>query len=372
MRGQKLLRVRVGRSYNDKYNIHHEQRNAKLILGPATPLARYIKRLDNVCLLEPGYDLTHTFNAVPVLTGCPFVITFEDYLPRTPEDRPAPWLEQYLFHRLQRPQCIALLGMSEYGLRQMKHQNRGRPGLEKMLAKCEVLYPGIRPTRAAPKAAGKELNLLFVGSDFFRKGGPAVIRAHKALRAAGVPVRTTIVSSLRWSADDYIGPPDPKGVEAAKSDLTGVGISLHPALPNDQVRRLMEQADFLLLPTFHDTFGYVALEAMAAGTPVIATATCAQPEVVEPGRSGFLLDFDNDDAVGKWRWIYGQQRPGYVEAYWSSIEHLASAVTERLQQCWEARSEYEALSAGALARVATKFDADRARDRLEEIYERAR
>jgi glycosyltransferase involved in cell wall biosynthesis len=199
-----------------------------------------------------------------------------------------------------------------------------------------------------------------------------MVRAHKALHAAGVPVRTTIVSSLRWSPDDYIGPPDPKGVAAAEAELAGDGITLHRSLPNDQVRRLMEQADFLVLPTFHDTFGYVSLEAMATGTPVIATATCAQKEVVEPGRSGFLLDFDNDDAVGKWRWIYGQKRTGYTDAYWSAIERLASALTTQLQQCWAARSDYEALSAGALARIDAKFHADRARDRLEQLYEKAR
>jgi glycosyltransferase involved in cell wall biosynthesis len=185
-------------------------------------------------------------------------------------------------------------------------------------------------------------------------------------------VRTTIVSSLRWSPDDYVGPPDAKGVAAAEAELSADGITLHRSLPNDEVRRLMALADFLVLPTFHDTFGYVSLEAMAAGTPVIATATCAQTEVVEPGRSGFLLDFDNDPVVGKWSWIYGQKRPGYTEAYWATIDRLASALAEQLRRCWEARADYAALSAGALARVNTRFHADRARDRLEQLYEKAR
>ena len=121
------------------------------------------------------------------------------------------------------------------------------------------------------------------------------------------------------------------------------------------------------------TFGYVSLEAMAAGTPVIASATCAQPEIVEAWDARkFLLDFDNDSEVGKWSWIYGQKRRGYIEAYWSTVDSLASALTERLGQCWETRSEYEALSAGALERIDAKFHAGRAGNRLEEIYERAR
>ena len=82
------------------------------------------------------------------------------------EDRPIPWLEKYLFHRLLRPQCIALLAMSEFAMRQMKHQHRERPELDRLVAKCEVLYPGVRPTRFAPKSVGNELTLLFVGGDF--------------------------------------------------------------------------------------------------------------------------------------------------------------------------------------------------------------
>ena len=185
-------------------------------------------------------------------------------------------------------------------------------------------------------------------------------------------MRTTIVSSLRWSVGDYVGPPDPKGIEASEKELSTEGIVLHRSLPNDEVRRLMAQADFLILPTFHDTFGYVSLEAMAAATPVIATATCAQREIVEPGRSGFLLDFDNDFEVGKWTWLYGKKRPGYIDAYWSTIDSLASAIAVHLRRCWEMRSDYEALSAGALAQIDAKFHMDRARERLETIYETAR
>jgi glycosyltransferase involved in cell wall biosynthesis len=369
----RLLRVRVGHSYNARLNSHHGQRNAELISGPLTPLARFWERLDSFALLPGlGYDLIHSFDAVPLLTRCPFVLTFEDYVPRMPEDRPIPWLEKYLVDRLLRPQCIALLAMSEYAIRQIKDQHRGRPELDRLLAKCEVIYPGVRPTRFAPKSARNELTLLFVGADFYRKGGPALVRAHKSLRAAGVPVKTIIVSSRRWSVGDYIGPPDARGVQAAEQELSAEGISLHRSLPNNEVRGLMAQADFLILPTLHDTFGYVSLEAMAAATPVIATATCALTEIVEPGVSGFLLAFDNDAEVGKWKWIYGQKRPGYIEAYWSTISGLASALTERLRQCWDTRSDYEALSAGALARIDAKFHANRARDRLEEIYERAR
>ena len=170
------LRVRVGHSYGARFNTHHGQRNADLIAGALTPLARLNERFDGFTLVGPGYDLIHSFNAVPLLTRCPFIVTFEDYAPRIPEDRPIPLLERYLVRRLLGPQCIAILAMSEYALRQMKHQHRGLPELDRLLRKSEVLYPGVRPTRSSPKSARDELTLLFVGGDFYRKGGPALLR----------------------------------------------------------------------------------------------------------------------------------------------------------------------------------------------------
>jgi glycosyltransferase involved in cell wall biosynthesis len=130
----------------------------------------------------------------------------------------------------------------------------------------------------------------------------------------------------------------------------------------------MQQADFLVLPTLHDTFGYVSIEAMAAGTPVIATATCAQVEIVKHNESGFLLDFENDAEVGKWSWLYGQNLPGYVEAYWSTIDSLAQSIITQIQVLYEDRSDYERLSAGALTRIQNKFCVEHARGCLEEIY----
>jgi glycosyltransferase involved in cell wall biosynthesis len=364
------LRVRVGHNYAINYNILHGQRNADFIPGPTNPLQRISKRLDGISVAGPGYDLIHNFNSIPLFTKCPFVITFEDYAPRLPEDRPIPFLASHLRQRLVSSQCVALVAMSSYAMRQMKYQHRQHDlDLAKLVDKSKIIYPGVKLTRNAPKGLGvSPLKLLFVGGDFFRKGGPALLRAHKILRNSGIAVQTTVVSSLAWSVDDYVGPPDASAVQASLADLQSDGIVYHRQLPNEHVQRLMQQVDFLVLPTLHDTFGYVSIEAMAAGTPVIATATCAQTEIVEHNESGFLLSFDNEANVGKWKWLYGQKRPGYVEAYWSTINSLARSIVDQIQAFYENRADYERLSAGALARIEEKFSVERARDRLEEIY----
>jgi D-inositol-3-phosphate glycosyltransferase len=49
-------------------------------------------------------------------------------------------------------------------------------------------------------------------------------------------------------------------------------------------------ADILALPSFHETFGLVALEAMACGTPVVAARVGALPSVIEHQVTGYLVD----------------------------------------------------------------------------------
>ncbi|HWT89287.1 MAG TPA: N-acetyl-alpha-D-glucosaminyl L-malate synthase BshA, partial [Candidatus Angelobacter sp.] len=58
----------------------------------------------------------------------------------------------------------------------------------------------------------------------------------------------------------------------------------------DQVYRLLSEADLFLLPSQLESFGLAALEAMACEVPVIATNVGGVPEVVEHGRDGFLVE----------------------------------------------------------------------------------
>jgi glycosyltransferase involved in cell wall biosynthesis len=369
----KPLRIRTGHSYHVYFSIALGQGNARFVERAMTPLARYLSWADAVTFTpEPGFDALHTWNAVPLLTRRPFITTFEDYMPRTPDDRRIGWLERVLRRRLLSDQCVALIALSDYALRQFRAQHAGFDRLPELLAKTERIYPVAAPRRDAPKAHSDRLRLLFVGRDFMRKGGPVLLEAHRALRKRGVPVETTVVSSLQWSADDYVGPPDADYVAAAAKGLDQEGIQHHRSLPNPAVNALMEAADYLVFPTFHDTFGFVALEALAAATPVIATDTCVLPEVVASGENGFLLPFENDPVVGKWTWLYRQREAGYLDAYDAATGRLSAALADTLEQAWEARSGYEALSAGALAAARDRFHPDIARRRLEALYERLR
>ena len=65
----------------------------------------------------------------------------------------------------------------------------------------------------------------------------------------------------------------------------------------DRVAPLLNFADLFLLPSSTESFGLVALEAMASGVPVIASAVGGIPEVVEHGATGYLEPVGDVEAM---------------------------------------------------------------------------
>lgn len=56
----------------------------------------------------------------------------------------------------------------------------------------------------------------------------------------------------------------------------------------DDIAQVISLADVLLLPSEKESFGLVALEAMACGVPTIGSIAGGIPELVVPGETGFL------------------------------------------------------------------------------------
>ena len=63
----------------------------------------------------------------------------------------------------------------------------------------------------------------------------------------------------------------------------------------DQIAPLLQNADVLILPSEQEAFGLVALEAMACQVPVVASHVGGLPELIEDGKSGFLVPVNHLD-----------------------------------------------------------------------------
>jgi UDP-glucose:(heptosyl)LPS alpha-1,3-glucosyltransferase len=58
-------------------------------------------------------------------------------------------------------------------------------------------------------------------------------------------------------------------------------------------------ADSFVLPSLYDPFPNAALEAMACGLPVIVTPQCGTAELIDEGKSGFIVDALTVDALAE-------------------------------------------------------------------------
>jgi N-acetyl-alpha-D-glucosaminyl L-malate synthase BshA len=89
------------------------------------------------------------------------------------------------------------------------------------------------------------------------------------------------------------------------------------------VHEVLSCADLFLLPSASESFGLVALEAMACGAPVVASNVGGLPEVIEHGTSGYLFDVGDIDAMAE----AGLRIMGDDE-HWRSLSEAGRALAE--------------------------------------------
>ena len=125
-------------------------------------------------------------------------------------------------------------------------------------------------------------NILCVSRIDYQKNQLALVD----LLAARPACRLTLVGPLtaQWYADK---------IKARVQEL-GVGdrITLIPGLPpgSAELEAAFAAADVFVLPSVHEPFGIVALEAMARGIPLIASNVGGLPDFVQEGKNGLLFD----------------------------------------------------------------------------------
>ncbi len=140
--------------------------------------------------------------------------------------------------------------------------------------------------RPAHRPADGELRLLFVGRAEERKGLPVLLRAFEALRSAGVEARLTVAGA----APEHVEPLllDPEGVELAGR------------VTEDEKWRLLGEADVLCAPSLGgESFGMVLTEALASGTPVVASDIAGYRDVVRPGVDAILVPAGHPVELGE-------------------------------------------------------------------------
>jgi glycosyltransferase involved in cell wall biosynthesis len=143
-----------------------------------------------------------------------------------------------------------------------------------------VVYGPVDPDPPAadapwPRTGGPVVG--FVGRIEPRKGALDLVRAAPAIRSGAPGARVVVIG------DDPYGT-DPGYVRAV---VGSPEIEHHPW--TDNAPGLMRHLDVLVLPSHQEPFGTVLAEAMAVGTPVVATRVGGLAEVVRDGVTGRLV-----------------------------------------------------------------------------------
>jgi glycosyltransferase involved in cell wall biosynthesis len=141
--------------------------------------------------------------------------------------------------------------------------------------KVEVVYPAINKKNFKKVNTGKTI-LLYVSRRFYFKGGLYALEVMDRITKENKKVEGWIVSDV------------PKEVyEKYKENKQLKFLGTQPQ--KELFKKIYPRADIFLYPSFTDTFGYVMLEAMSFGLPVVSIEGQSRREVITDNHTGKIV-----------------------------------------------------------------------------------
>jgi glycosyltransferase involved in cell wall biosynthesis len=185
--------------------------------------------------------------------------------------------------------------------------------------RLRVVYCPVDAPEPAPRPAwaGRRPVVGFVGRIEPRKGTLDLLRAFGEVRARVPDALLVIVGADELGAD-------PAYAEQVRAEAERHGDSVLALGVVPGAASLMSWFDVLAVPSLEEPFGTVAAEALAAGTPVVATRSGGMEEYVEHGRSGMLVPPGDPQQLAEALAFLVEQGAGMTDAARAAAAPFAS------------------------------------------------
>ncbi len=152
---------------------------------------------------------------------------------------------------------------------------------------CDIYHPEPRPELRARFAESGEKILIHLSNFRAVKRTDLVVEIFRRVRKELPSVLLMVGDGPERSPAEFLA--HRYGIE---SKVLFLG-------KRDNIEELIGAADLLLLPSDNESFGLVALEAMACEVPVVVSNVGGLPEVITEGREGYLVEAHNVDAMAQ-------------------------------------------------------------------------
>lgn len=171
----------------------------------------------------------------------------------------------------------------------------------------------------------KKCKFLFVGQVNYRKGIPYLLDAISEMNDTA---ELTVVGA--YNPEDWF----------VKKYKDTVNIHFTGLVTLDKMQKIYEQSDVFIIPSFAEGMAQVGIEAMACGLPIICTFNSGVSDLVEDGKSGFIIPCGDKEALkNKMMWflknkgkIYEMGKYARNKASQYSWEHYEDNVVVAISQ----------------------------------------
>ena len=211
--------------------------------------------------------------------------------------------KKFISYLLSRKNCIEIRCISNA----CKKNLISELGLD-LLHKTKIYYPPIALKKKIKIVNRKKIKFIFIGSQFYLKGGNYAIQAFKELQKIKPNISLTIISNVPKKFNEYY-----KNIQIINKDYTNQEI----------IKEVLPKFDILIHTSFCESFGMVIYEAIMNNLAIICNDIYASKEMVKNNYNGFLLK----PFISNWNQI----KPTY---YFNHVKDLENEIEKNFNNSY--------------------------------------